>query len=269
MIGQTTRALCATLALAATHASAADLSFVRSFEMPGPSGLAYDERLCALWVANETREVVLVNLWGDEVLRFTSDLTRVDAVAMVGDHLLLSDGNANFQKVGRDGVAVAKPFRMPVGYGDTDGLYFDEATGEYWITDDSIRAVFRVDAGGTVRQTLGGATMTPPMLEPQGVTRDPVSGHLLVVDDADASDSLFEFDAQGRLLDVLPLARDGMRDAEGISIQPDTSTLFVAYDEGDTVAVFQYYPTATPLPAKNPEPGNCLISGFPSPYPPV
>lgn len=268
------RAICAAAAglmLTTAALPAAELALVRSFEIPGPSGLEYDPQLCALWIVNETREVVLVNLWGDEIRRFTSDLGRVDAVALEGDHLVLSDGNGSYQKVSREGVALAPAFRIPVGMMDSDGLFHDAETGDYWITDDSASQLIRARADGQVRQIVEGRQLSPQLMEPQGITRDPLSGNLLVVDDADASDSLFEFDANGRLLDVVPLAVAGMWDAEGISFQPDTSTLFVAYDESDTVAVFQYEPTLSPtfVALNEPEPGQCLISGFQSGPPPV
>lgn len=254
--------------LAAAQAPGAELTLLRSFAADGPSGLAYDAGRCALWIVNETRTVRLVNLWGEEILKFRAELPRVDAIAMEGEHLLLSDGNGTYQRVDTGGHGLAPPFRLAEGFLDTDGLFWDDALSEYWITDDSLSSVVRVGADGEVRQRLDGLSQTPPMVEPQGLTRDPVSGNILVVDDADASDSLFEFSADGRLLDVVSLAVGGMRDAEGISIQPDTSTLFVAYDDGDRVAVFHYRASAD-APGGGARPGKCLISGFQSGPPPV
>lgn len=260
--------LAALAALAAVPAQGAELTLLRSFAADGPSGLAYDPGRCALWIVNETRTVRLVTLWGEEMQSFRAELPRVDAIAMEGGNLLLSDGNGTYQRVDTEGRALAAPFRLTEGFVDTDGLFWDDALSEYWITDDSLSSVVRVGADGEVRQRLDGLSQTPPMVEPQGLTRDPVSGNLLVVDDADASDSLFEFSADGRLLDVVSLAVGGLRDAEGISIQPDTSTLFVAYDDGDRVAVFHYRASAD-APGDAARPGKCLISGFQSGPPPV
>jgi hypothetical protein len=121
--------------------------------------------------------------------------------------------------------------------------------------------LLRVRANGEITQRVYGVQQNPPMMEPQGITRDPVSGNILVVDDADASDSLFEFSPDGRLLDVISLQFAGL-DAEGITVQPDTQTLFVAFDDGDTIATFQYIPSPNGLPPALPVAATCMISGL-------
>lgn len=269
MMGLRVAGLVLSTALAAQTAPAADLALLRSFSFEGPSGLAYDPSLCALWIANETREVVLVNLWGEELSRFTSVLPRVDAIAVAGDDLLLSDGSGTYHRVSRTGAEVAAPFQLPIALKDADGLFFDDDTQDIWITDDSASLVARVRADGRIRQRVDGLSQDPPLAEPQGLTRDPASGNILVVDDADGSDSLFEFSASGALLDVVPLAAGGLHDAEGISIQPDTSTVFVAFDLGNAVAVYRYGPSLTAHALRQTAPGNCLLSAFQFEKPPV
>ncbi|MEM1360517.1 MAG: hypothetical protein AAGF94_02230 [Pseudomonadota bacterium] len=254
-----TASLSLLIAMSNSASFAAELSLVRSFEMPGPSGLAYDGMFCGLWVANESREVVLINLWGHEIRRFTSELNRVDAIAIEGDALLLSDGNGTYQRTDRQGVSMGKPYRMSSALGDTDGLFFDDQTRDYWIADDTISQLLRLGQNGEITQRVYGTLQTPQMMEPQGITRDPLSGNLLVVDDADASDSLFEFSPDGRLLDVIPLHFAGF-DAEGISIQAETQTLFVAFDDGDTIAAFQYQASDNGLTPAMPGPSTCMIS---------
>lgn len=253
--------------LAATSCWSADLSLLHAFSHPGPSGLAYDDQYCGIWVANETRTIKLITPWGDEIMRFEAELSRVDAIAIEGNELILSDGNGLYQRVDRMGTVKTEPYRLSGFLMDTDGLFVDNTTHDYWVADDSIAKLVRVSGDGTISQTLDGATQTPQLMEPQGITIDPVSGNLLVVDDADASDSLFEFSAEGELLDVIPLALGG-RDAEGITVQPDTSTVFVAYDDGDMIAAFQYEPTLT---ANNfnddPQPSGCVISALPEALP--
>lgn len=263
-----TASLTLMLAMSTSASFAAELTHVRSFEMPGPSGLAYDGLYCALWVANETREVVLVNLHGDELRRFTAELGRVDAIALEGEALLLSDGNGTYQKVDREGVALSQPYRLSSVLSDTDGLFFDDQTRDYWVADDSISQLLRVRADGHIAQRVYGVQQNPQMMEPQGITRDPVSGNILAVDDADASDSLFEFSPDGQLLDVIPLQFAAF-DAEGITVQPDTQTLFVAFDDGDTIAGFNYVPSDNGLPPTLPGPGSCMISALPGDTPPA
>ncbi|WP_424990658.1 hypothetical protein [Fluviibacterium sp. S390] len=254
----------AVLAVLPLAASAAELTFVRSFPFPGPSGLAFDPLFCALWVANETEEIAQLTLWGAPLRRFRSDLSRVDALAVTDTHLLLSDGSGRFQEIYRDGTARGAPFRLTRDFSDIDGVYVDAARDEIWITDDARAQVLRLEAGGGLLARIDGTTLTPPMLEPQGLTRDPGTGYLLVVDDADALDSLFEFDATGRLLDVIPLATSAYSDAEGVTLAPEAGLVFVAFDAGNTIVTYDYSPT---LPATRSPEGRaadpCSVSGPP------
>ncbi|WP_138466493.1 hypothetical protein [Poseidonocella sp. HB161398] len=208
----------------------------------------------------------LITPWGDEIMSFEAGLSRVDAIAIDGEDLVLSDGNGLYQRVDRGGQPTGDPFRLASILMDTDGLYVDHETGDYWVADDSIAQLVRVAADGTVMQRVDGASQSAPLMEPQGITRDPRSGHFLVVDDADASDSLFEFNAAGQLLDVIPLAEGGY-DAEGITVQPDTGTVFIAYDDGDMIAAFTYEPTGDddipPMAASAEDLGGCVLSGLP------
>lgn len=250
--------------LAASSSWSADLSLLRTFPHSGPSGLSYDDRYCGIWVANETRLVTLITPWGEEIMSFESQLNRVDAIAITGNDLILSDGNGLYQRVDRMGTILGDPYRLSGKLRDTDGLFVDVATHDHWVADDSLAQLIRVSADGTIRQTLDGATQSPQLMEPQGITIDPISGNLLVTDDADASDSLFEFSADGQLLDVISLALGGY-DAEGITIQPETRTVFVAYDDGDMIAAFQYEPTfaGTIATQVSQQISGCVISALP------
>lgn len=258
--------LAAAAAIAPAHA--ADLLHLRSFPMSGPSGLAYDPQLCALWVASERREVVLVDPWGSQMRRFDAELRRVDAIAIQGDHLLLSDGTGTYQRVSRDGEALGPAHRLTGAASDTDGLFFDERTHATWVTDDTLSQLIRIEADGRVAQRVDGRAQVPQLMEPQGITQDPLSGNLLVVDDAEATDSLFEFSPEGQLLDVIALSAGGW-DAEGITIDPASGTLYIAYDDGDSIGVFHYSPTLGDAPAGVPGPGGCAISGYASDRAPV
>jgi len=110
---------------------------------------------------------------------------------------------------------------------------------------------------GTVTRRVNGWDTDPLMTEPQGIARDPRTGHILVVDDWEGINSLFEFDAEGRLLGVVSLLDYG-RDPEGIAIRASTSTLFIAFDGGASVAAFDYVPTGG-MPPGDPASKDCVI----------
>lgn len=252
-------------AATAPAAGAAELTLVRSFAFPGPSGLAYDARFCGLWVANETGEVALLTLFGEELRRFSTDLSRIDAVAMDGGALLVTDGNGRYQRITEAGDRLGPPFRLADGFRDNDGLYVDPTTRDVWLTDDSRSRVVRLAGGADARThtVLRGTALATPMLEPQGITHDPVSGHILVVDDADALDALFEFAPDGTLLDVIPLAGGDLADAEAITIQPETHMLFIGFDDTDRIATYLYRATSRTEPTSEPGAGGCVISALP------
>lgn len=264
-----TRLLFAALAtfLLGGPATALELNLLRTFPADGPSGLAYDRAYCALWVANETGTLRLVDLWGNELRSFEAPLHRVDAVAVEGDHLLVSDGSGLYQRVSRDGRAIGEPFRLSLHLRDTDGLYVDNTSSDFWVADDTAAEIVQIRQDGTTVRRLIGYMQSPQLMEPQGITQDPVHGTILVVDDADASDSLFEFSVDGVLQSVTPLAFAGV-DAEGVTINSEGSQIFVAFDEGGVIAVFDYVPTDL-LAMGEPLPSACMISSLEFGEPPV
>lgn len=244
----------------AQSAPAIELNLIRSFPFDGPSGLAYDRDFCGLWVANETGTIRLIDLWGNEIRSFEAPLHRVDAVAVEGDHLLVSDGSGLYQRVSRDGTPLGEPFRLSLNLRDTDGLYVDNTSSDFWVADDTAAEIVQIRQDGTTVRRLIGYMQTPQLMEPQGITQDPVHGTILVVDDADASDSLFEFSSDGILRSVTSLAFAGM-DAEGISINAEGSQVFVAFDEGGSIAVFDYMPTRYETMGEA-LPSACMISSL-------
>ncbi|WP_425091547.1 hypothetical protein [Tropicimonas sp. S265A] len=252
-------ALCATLLLCGP-AAALELNLIRTFEAEGPSGLTYDRTYCGLWIANETRTVRMTDPWGNEVRSFEAPLHRVDAIAVTTDGLLLSDGSGLYQNVDRDGRPLGEPFRLSAALRDTDGLYYDGQTRDYWVADDTAAEIVQIGEDGVTRRRLIGYMQQPQLMEPQGVTVDPVHGTVLVVDDADASDSLFEFSPEGTLLSVTSLEFAGY-DAEGITVNAEGSQVYVAFDDGHTVAVFDYKPSAMARLGE-PLPSACVISAL-------
>ena len=110
-----------------------------------------------------------------------------------------------------------------------------------------------------VSRTLSGDAFDPPLTEPQGIARDPRTGHLLVVDDWEGTNSLYELDPEGRLLGTTPLIAYG-RDPEGIAIRAGANLVFMAFDGGARIAAFDYVPTVG-AGAEVPRPGaDCMIS---------
>lgn len=251
------------LALLAAPAAALELRLSGFYDLNRPASLDYDPDFCGLWIANEGPEVILVTLDGLELRRFSTGLARVKALTLEGGDLLVSDGYGGYQRLTRDGVPLGEPFPLAPGL-HAEGMAIDADGSIILVEDDPARIVW-VGDDGTVLREIDGHGYDPMLTEPQGIARDPRTGHLLVVDDWEGTNSLFELDAEGRLLGTHPLVAWGT-DPEGIAIRPGTNMLFMAFDGGARIAAFDYVPTV-PGGDAPPDPGaDCAISGLQMPF---
>lgn len=231
-----------TLTCAAMPASALELELQGFYDLNRPASLEFDPAFCGLWIANEGPETVLVTLDGLELRRFRSDLFRIKALALSGNDLIVADGSGKYQRLSKDGTALGAPFALGDTFMATEGMVVLPDETMVIVEDDPARMVW-IRPDGTELRTLWGDRMEPPMTEPQGIARDPRSGNLLVVDDWEGSNSLFEFTAEGALLDIEPLITYG-RDPEGIAIRASAGLVFMAFDGGARIASFAYTPTS-------------------------
>lgn len=229
---------------------ALDLELTGQFNLNYPSSLEYDSDFCGLWIANEGPEVILVTLDGLELRRISSDLYRIKALTIDDGALVVADGLGSFQRLSKNGEPLAPPFRVDMQWPDTEGIVSDGAGQLIAVQDDPEYLIWMTSEGEIVRQ-VDTMTLSPPLSEARGIARDPRTGHLLIVDDQEGTNSLYEFDAEGQLLGTVSLWEYG-RDPEGIAIRPGSNQLFIAFDSGTLIASFDYTPTlpegSDPLP---------------------
>ncbi|MEO0653339.1 MAG: hypothetical protein AAFY77_00570 [Pseudomonadota bacterium] len=228
------------LLLLSLPAQALELELRDFYELSRPASLEFDPDFCGLWIANEGPEAVLYTLDGLELRRVTSDLPRIKAITREGTNLIVADGFGGFQRLSRDGEALGAPFRMGRSV-DTEGLAIT-AEGLILAVEDEPGHLLWLAPDGSVERRIDGYAVDPIMHEPQGLEVDPRNGHILVTDDWEGTNSLFEFSAAGDLLSVTSLLQFG-RDPEGIALRPSTNTLFIAFDGGARIAAFDYVPT--------------------------
>ncbi|MBT8457578.1 MAG: hypothetical protein HKO95_02040 [Rhodobacteraceae bacterium] len=226
--------------LFATPLAALELTLRDFYELDRPASLEFDPDFCGLWIANESREAVLYTLDGLELRRVSSDLPRIKAIALEGSSLLVADGFGRFQRLTRDGETLGEPFRLGRAL-DTEGIAL-AADGTILSVEDEPGHLLWQGADGTVKRRIDGYAVDPIMHEPQGIEIDHRNGHILVTDDWEGTNSLFEFSPEGELLGIAPLLAYG-RDPEGIALRPSTNTLFIAFDGGARIAAFDYVPT--------------------------
>lgn len=251
------RFFCLLLVMIAYPGFALDLKLSGTFDLNRPASLDYDPTFCGLWIANEGPEAILVTLDGLELRRVTSQLSRIKAISIEGDNLIVADGAGNFQRITKDGGIIAAPFRISTNWADTEGITVD-ADGSLITVEDDPEYLTWLSPNGEILRRIDTMTLTPPLSEAQGIARDPRTGHLLIVDDREGTNSLYEFDAGGQLLATAPLIEFGV-DPEGIAIRPGSNQLFIAFDTGASIASFDYTPTlpegSSPLPIG----GDCMM----------
>ena len=244
------RTLITCFCLTATPLASLDLTYQTSYDLNRPASLDYDPTFCGLWIANEGPEVILVTLQGDELRRISSDLSRIKAITIEDDHLLVGDGFGSMQRITKDGVPLAEPFKLGMNWADTEGLTVTGDGTIIMVEDDPERMTW-LNPDGTVQRQINTLNLDPPLTEAQGIAYDPRTGYLLIVDDWEGTNSLYEFDSEGTLLGTTSLIPYG-RDPEGIALRPGSNQLFIAFDGGASIASFDYQPTlpagSDPLP---------------------
>lgn len=241
---------CLCLAAPFAPAHALDLKLTHTYELNRPASLEYDPAFCGLWIANEGPEAILVTLDGLELRRIGSDLFRIKAISLEGNDLLVADGAGSFQRLTKNGEALGAPFHVADQWADTEGIAIDGDGSIITVEDDPERLSW-FSPDGTLLRRINTRDLDPPLTEAQGIARDPRTGHLLIVDDWEGTNSLYEFDAEGNLLATASLLEYGV-DPEGVALRPGSNQLFVAFDSGARIAAFDYTatlpPDADPLP---------------------
>lgn len=219
--------------------------------------LAFDPWVCGLWVATEGPELILLSPTGQEIRRLETPLRGVRAVSADAEGLLASDGRGAFFRLTRTGEDFGDWSRAESQY-DVEGLHLHPEGGLLVVGDDAA-LVQRLDADGREVTRIEGYGLSPMMREPQGIGVEPLTGNILVVDDNEGLNALFEFDRAGALLSVTPLSDWGF-DAEAVAVHGQTGRLFIGYDGGRALAIFDYLPTRSDTAAPLAQGPDCVIS---------
>lgn len=204
------------------------------------ASLAFDAWVCGLWVADETPVLTLLSPTGREILKLETPLRNVRAVSADAEGLLITDGWGTFFRLNRRGEGFGDWDRTEAQR-DVEGLHIHPEGGLLVVGDDAA-LVQRLQPDGRESFRIEGFKQSPMMSEPQGIGVEPLTGNILVVDDNEGLNALFEFDRAGALLSVTYLSEWGW-DAEAVAIHAQTGTMYIGYDSGQNIAVFDYLPT--------------------------
>jgi hypothetical protein len=226
---------------AATPAPAMQLWHRETWDGWRAASLAFDPWVCGLWVADESATLTLLSPSGREILKLETPLRNVRAISADAEGLLVTDGWGAFFRLGRQGEGRFGDWARTESQSDVEGLHLHLEGGLLVVGDDAA-LVQRLDEGGGEPFRIEGYKQVPMLSEPQGIGLEPNTGNILVVDDNEGLNALFEFDKAGALLSVTRLSEWGW-DAEAVAIHAQTGTMFIGFDSGQAIAVFDYVPT--------------------------
>jgi len=249
-------------------ASAITLSFQGAFDFDGADGIAFNPTSGNLFLAQtffdinddaiQTR-VVEVTTSGTEVLTFNPEvqgLTDVQGLSFLpspNTNLLLTEqdspqaGILEFSTTGNPIPGGINFSTLPTS-DDGDGVIFHSGTETLFVADDLSESIYEFDSSGGLLKTISTPGILPGFIDPEGITFDPETGNLLVVDAVAGTRSLYELTTAGALVSSVDLeALTGFADPEGVTIDRNTNTLYVAFDRDDKIGAFSIQPSQ-PVP---------------------
>lgn len=248
------RPLFLVLCLIAAPAAALELTLRETLTFGRPASLDFDPLTCTLWVANESNTVTQLAPDGREISSFTSSFFGVRALAVEPEGLILVSTAGQFTRVDRQGRPRGDAPALKGATPDVESIE-PGANGTLWVVGDDPSYLVQFDAQGEELRRFDGLALSPQLSEPQGLAIDPVNNHLLITDDWEGENALFEFTVEGEFLRKISLLPYGT-DPEGIAVHAQTRTLWVAFDQGQRIAVFDYEPSIGTSGAPGPD---CVI----------
>ena len=250
------------LCLSAGTAEALQLTFQNRYNFQDPRGLEFDASDNSLWISTNSantpgRVFNVVPGTGAEISSFAAPAPVsgdpfTAGIGFLGSNLLLTDDEGNYIEVDKSGNPVGAVFTGP---NDVEGIVPDPLTGGLILADSGGEEILFTDLALNIGSMFNTEALSASFDDPRGVTFDPVTENLLVVDD---NNILFEVSRNGALIMELPfgdLLAGVLGIAEGVTLDPTTSTLYVAFDGTDSdggpseIVQFQYQGTVIPEPA--------------------
>lgn len=242
--------LALTCAFAHGNCAEAQLTLLRTFSTEatiprGPDGIAYhpdEDELYAVDSSNATiyrltTDGELLDSWTNPGLAF------YEGIGTLPDgNLVVADGGMGTLTVFTpDLLKTQAPLDLTQVSSSPNGIVMVEETDTLFITDDTVLQIMEIDLEGRLLGQLTTTDIEPSFLEPEGIAYEPVSGHLLAVDDDQAK--LYEITMDGELVREVDLeALTGFSDPEGLSYHAPTQTLYIAFDSDGQVGVFRFSP---------------------------
>ena len=238
-----------------THGNLAwgQLTLLRTFSTEaiiprGPDGIAYHPDEDELYAVDSSNATIyrlttageLLDSWASPVPAFYEGI----AVLPDGDLVVADGGLGNMVFFTPDLFKAGPAVDLSQVSPAPNGIVLVEETDTLFVTDDNALAIMELDFDGQLLGQLSTTGIEASFLEPEGIAWEPLSGHLLAVDDDQGK--LYEITTDGRLVREVDLqALTGFSDPEGLSYHAPSQTLYIAFDSDGQVGVFHFEPIAT------------------------
>ena len=240
---------------------AISLDRVSSFDVYSPDDLVFDPQSGNLFVVQNYRvsEQPQIITWkvsqftpsGQLVSSFTSnELGNATGISLLpnGNLLLVSTRSTRVAEFTKKGELVGGGFDFTsngifvAGQRSIFSIFYKPETDTVLALDSRTRRYFDFNREGQIVNTTdftSSFTAAGATGRFAGITRDPLTGNFIITDDetdaATGDNRLYEVTPSGQILANIDLvaATGGIVDPEGVTIDPATRTLYVAFDNDD------------------------------------
>lgn len=248
---------------------AIELNYVGEFNFEfgrGPGGMAFDEASGNLYVADDENPTVIhvVNATnGSRLASFSTGVNYIEAAAFLpnGNLLVVSDAPSfrEFTTAGTNvtGTALGSVSSIPFASGDPEGVAYHPDRNSIFVVDGYYERIQEYSLTGDLLRDVDARDIDNHLTNPEGLTIDPKTGNLFIVDDG----SRFFFEITVDLSTVVTkinlkdltdaVAQDEYSDPECITIDPATGRVYIGFDNDEKVVIFDI-PGYVPVPPTTP-----------------
>ena len=242
------------------------LMLERIFHFGSASGIDFNPVSGNLFIADgigQKVDIFEVTPLGEAVSSFsTTGLGNVQGLTFLpnGNLLLPFQGaHATIREYTTTGVAVGTGVNFPTAPDaiDIDGIAYNSLTNTIFAANDDGSTIYEYSLSGLLLSSFRTTDTVARFRDPEGLTINPSNGNLIIASDGDlhpiqpsGSSSLYELTATGLLVNAVQMpALSGLGDPEGVTIDPATRTMFIAFDQQNIVGVFRFKGLGSPAPA--------------------
>lgn len=129
----------------------------------------------------------------------------------------------------------------PVRNREPTGITYCATDGHFYVSNDDADRIFRYSFDGSALTAVDSVSTRPASNDPEGITCDPATGTLYVIEGTEIEILVYRYNAGFELQEVLDLsvtagsAAGVPSDAEGIAFDPVSGNLFVMSDPEKTI----------------------------------